>query len=187
MVNEPWLTTERLILRRPQADDVGSVFEIHSNPLTYRHHPNGVMSSPEEAALLLAAWVGHWDAHGFGYATVERRADGVVIGFAGAKHQHLPGQQILNLYYRFDPGAWGQGHATEATTAIVAWLAAHHPELPVVARVATGNPASVRVAERIGLVLQDLHDPHDPVEHRLYSSASLRPSPVKQSGRFAGT
>ena len=174
MTVEPWLTTERLVLRRPARADLSRVFDIHRNPLTYRHHPSGVMSSPEEAALLLAAWVGHWDAHGFGYAAVVCRADGRLLGFSGGKHQRILGQPILNLYYRFDPGAWGHGYATEAAGAIVGWLGSHRADLPVVARVATGNPASVRVARRCGLALQDQQDPGGNVEHHLYASASLR-------------
>lgn len=174
MTVQPWLTTERLVLRRPALADLGRVFEIHGNPLTYRHHPSGVMSSPQQAALLLAAWQGHWDAHGFGYAAVVRKADGVVLGFAGSKHQRILDQPALNLYYRFDPCAWGHGYASEAAGVIVGWLASHLADLPVVARVATGNPASIRVARRCGLVLQDEHDPGDLVEHQLYASASLR-------------
>lgn len=78
-----------------------------------------------------------------------------------------------NLYYRFDPSAWGQGYASEAAAAVVARLADEWPDLPVVARVATNNPVSVRVAERIGLVLQD-------AQHVLHASAPLRCQPVDE-------
>lgn len=170
---DPWLSTERVRLRRPDHTDLGQVFAVHSDPATYRHLPEAVMRTPEQAEQLLDAWVAHWDAYGFGYATVLRRSDGAILGFAGAKHQRLSGRPILHLYYRFDPAVWGQGYATEATTAILRRVGADLPELPVVARVATNNPGSVTGAQRVGLLLQDEQDPHDSVEHQLYASARL--------------
>ncbi|MGZ4599252.1 GNAT family N-acetyltransferase [Oryzihumus sp.] len=174
MDGEPWLTTRRLTLRRPGFGDVDRVFAIHGNPLTYRHHPSSRMASPDQAFGLLAAWTDHWEAHNFGYASVQLREGGALVGFAGAKNQTILGQSVLNMYYRFDPGAWGHGYATEAAVAVVGWLRAHHPELPVVARVATNNPSSIRVAQRAGLILQSVHDSADPVAHYLYASAPLR-------------
>lgn len=169
---QPWLTNERLNLRRPGPADLASVFAIHGNLPTYLHLPSAVMSSPDEAALLHAAGEQHWQDHGFGNASVHRQSDGLV---ADAKHQRVLGQRILNLYYRFDPSAWGQGYATEAAEAIVSWFAARHPGRPAVARVATINPASVCVVERIGLVLHSQHDPGGPVEHVLCTPPLLRP------------
>ncbi len=170
---EQWLRTPRLILRRPAVIDVDRVFAIHGNPLTYLHQPSGRMASPDQASSLLTAWVGHWEAHGFGYASVQPRDGDAVMGFAGAKHQTILGQPILNLYYRFDPGAWGHGYATEAVLAVVSWLRSNCSELPVVARVATNNPASIRVAQGVGLTRQRVHDPADPVAHHLYASGPL--------------
>lgn len=94
------------------------------------------------------------------------------------EHQRILSREILNLYYRFDPSAWGHGHATEAVRAIADRFAVDLPQLPVVARVATGKRASVSVARRCGLAVQDALDPqepHDPVAHGLYASAPLQP------------
>jgi RimJ/RimL family protein N-acetyltransferase len=64
----------------------------------------------------------------------------------------LQGQTILNLFYRFDPAAWGFGLASEAATAVTAWARGSVAEHPVVARVRPENVASQRVAVRAGLV-----------------------------------
>lgn len=175
-MTDPWLRTGRLLLRRPEPDDVRRVFEVHSDPRTYRHLPAGRMRHVDEAIALVAAWTRHWDEHGFGYAVVEHHGGHPALGFAGAKHQHVVGCDVLNLYYRFAPEAWGNGYAVECMRAVIDELAARLPELPVLARAATNNPA-VRVAERVGLVRQDVVDPHDPVPHVLLASSTLLPRP----------
>lgn len=63
----------------------------------------------------------------------------------------LRGHPVLNLFYRLDPSACGQGIATEAATAVVDWARTHQAECPVVARVRPGNLASARVAIKAGL------------------------------------
>lgn len=169
----PWLKTSRLTLRRSTVDDVDSVFAIHNDPSTYLHLPSARMTRPDQAARLVEAWLDHWEAEGFGYACVRPRAGGSVLGFAGAKRQTIRDQPALNLYYRFDPAAWGHGYATEAVLAVLDWLRGTYPELPVVARVASNNPASARVAQRVGLTRQRMQDLADPVPHHLYASRSL--------------
>ena len=176
MPGAPWLTTPRLVLRRPTADDLARLFEIHSDPETYRHLPNHAMSHLDQAAERLAHWTEHWTAYDFGYAVVELAAERTTIGYAGLFHHTLADRPVLNLYYRFDPVSWGHGYATEAAEAVLAWARVHRPELPVTARVATTNAASIALAERVGLTRQDVTDPTDPIEHLIFSSAPLAPA-----------
>ena len=168
----PWLTTDRLELWRPVPADADRVFAIHSDPETYRHHPEGRMTARAQADQRLGEWLADWQRHGFGYACVRRRGDPEVIGFAGVKPHTALDVPVLNIYYRFDPAAWGHGYAYEAVRAV---LDATAGGVPFLARVATANPASIRLAERLGLALQPEHDPLDPVPHHLFSSAPLAP------------
>ena len=167
------LTTERLTLRAPVASDLDHVYAIHSNPLTYQHLPSGAMTDVAQAQRRLDEWLQHWDEHGFGYAVVECTADAAVLGFTGPAHATLGDRPILNLYYRFDPSSWGHGYAAEAVTAVVGWSAEHHPDLPLVARIATNNPSSIRLAKRAGLTLQPVTDATDEVEHVIYATSSF--------------
>lgn len=58
---------------------------------------------------------------------------------------------VLNLFYRFDVSAWGQGVASEAATAVATWAARRRPDVPLIARVRPANAASQTVALRAGL------------------------------------
>ena len=170
---EPWLSTARLDLSRPTAADVDAVYAIHSDRRTYQHAVAGRMETRQQAINLLGASNEHWATRGFGYASVRLRGLPGIVGFAGVKHQVVRGAEVLNLYYRFAPAAWGSGYASEAAAALVTWAAAEHPDTPVIARTARNNPRSQRVAERIGLLRQDVADDRDPVPHWIYSSARL--------------
>jgi RimJ/RimL family protein N-acetyltransferase len=63
----------------------------------------------------------------------------------------LSDMKVLNLFYRFDSAAWGQGLASEAATAVATWASRQVPHLPLIARVRPANVASQRVAIRAGL------------------------------------
>ena len=170
----PWLGTARLVAWVPTAADEPAVWAIHSDPDTYRHVPSARLTRPEDAARLLSTWMDHWNRYGFGYATVRSVDDPTVLGFAGARFAALNGAEVLNLYYRFAPRAWGVGYATEIARAVAQWAAAEHPTVPLIARVATNNPPSVRVAERIGLVRTDLQDRGDEVDHLIFASRPVQ-------------
>jgi ribosomal-protein-alanine N-acetyltransferase len=59
---------------------------------------------------------------------------------------------VLNLFYRFDPAAWGRGLATEAVSAVIEWVTCIRPDQRLVARIRPENTPSARVAAKTGLV-----------------------------------
>jgi RimJ/RimL family protein N-acetyltransferase len=144
------MLTDRLSLRRPVPADIAAILRLHRDPVACAHNPSDMITTRGEAIERYHRWDGHWAAHGFGYWAVCNR-NGDLLGFCGLKTMRLHERTVLNLFYRLDPAAWGNGIATEAATAVVAWAAAHGPGLPVAARVRPGNVASARVAERAGL------------------------------------
>lgn len=146
------LLTARLVLRRPAPQDTGAIFAIHSDPRTYVHNPSDALSSLEEAGQLFGRWDGHWRRFGFGYWVVRWRDATAPVGFCGVKVMRFGDQQVLNLFYRLDPGVWGHGVGSEAAAAVVTWASRRHPEYPLIARVRPGNVASQRVAVHAGLI-----------------------------------
>lgn len=145
------LRTARLTLRRPCDTDIDAIFAIHADPVTCLHNPSDALTRPEEAVELQARWDAQWRDCGYGYWVVRRHGSAAPLGFCGIKPMDLNGTRVLNLFYRFDVPAWGQGFASEAATAVTAWAARYVPELPVIARVRPANVASQHVATRAGL------------------------------------
>jgi RimJ/RimL family protein N-acetyltransferase len=91
---------------------------------------------------------------GLGLWAVERRTDGVVIGEVGlnAVNQALPVAPAIEMSWRMFPAVWGQGYASEAATAVLAWGLVHLPPgLDLIAFTAESNHRSQAVMRRIGL------------------------------------
>lgn len=146
------LVTARLSLRRPCPEDIDAIFAIHHDPKACAHNPAEMLGSRAEAEELFRRWDSHWRRYGFGYWVIHpREGPRRVLGFCGLKLMRLRGREVLNLFYRLDPAVWGNGVATEAATAAVAWGANHIGDRPIVARVHPENIVSAAVATRTGL------------------------------------
>lgn len=144
------VATERLLLRRPVHEDLGELHRIHADARTWEHRPEARHGNRAQSGRRLASWLAHWEAHGYGYWTVEHR--GRIVGFGGLMLlAGWQGRDALNLYYRLEPESWGRGYASELALAAVQLAARELPDLLVVARIRHGNERSVRVAERAGL------------------------------------
>ncbi|NGQ94694.1 GNAT family N-acetyltransferase [Brevibacillus sp. SYP-B805] len=160
------IQTERLILRTPRPGDEHAIFAIHAHPETNQHNPAGPMKDLSEAQQRLSRWMEDWSVHGIGYWCISTRNDPQVIGVSGVRVMEWSGRQVLNLYYRYVPDAWGKGYATEAAKEAVKAANRHLPALPVVARTRPTNISSMRVAERAGLVRRP---ELDTAEHVVYA------------------
>ncbi|MCP2328622.1 RimJ/RimL family protein N-acetyltransferase [Hamadaea flava] len=166
-----WWRTDRLLLCRPTAADAAEHFAIHADPATNVHNPAGPQTDRAESEQTLGAWAFQWAKSGFGYWTVRLAETGEVIGFGGVRPA-LPGEDGLNLYYRFTPAAWGHGYAQELGRAALELARRRAPGEPVLALIRPENAASIRVAERLGLTLDG------PVERELgtYLRYVIRPA-----------
>jgi RimJ/RimL family protein N-acetyltransferase len=146
------LLTSRLALRRPVRQDAGAIFSIHSDPRTCVHNPSDALATREDAELLFERWDEHWRQFGFGYWVVRWRNSEQPLGFCGVKVMQLAGSQVLNLFCRLDPLAWGHGVGSEATAGVVRWASRRLPEYSLIARVRPENLASQRVVTHAGLI-----------------------------------
>ena len=141
--------TDRLILSHVGDSDTDDWHRIHADPRLWTHYPTGRHTAREQTAELIQTSVAAWDGAGLGYWTVRDRLDGPVVGCGGCRP--VAGQQRWNLYYRFDPSTHGKGYATELARVAVEAANAVAPHWPVTALMLETNPASWRVAEKIGL------------------------------------
>lgn len=149
-VDDVWLTTSRLVLRRPRADDLDDYIRLHTDPRTYRHKPAS-MPSPARCEERLAHDLASWQGEGVGYVAVQARDSGRVIGWAGLRVERDYGPAHLNLYFRLGAESHGLGYGREIARALVAWAAEHRPDLPVTAMVAPVNAASLATCRAAGL------------------------------------
>jgi [ribosomal protein S5]-alanine N-acetyltransferase len=144
--------TSRLRLRRPRLPaDSAAMFAIHGDPATNLYNPFGADPDSASSEERLQQWIDQWKADGFGYWAALLPQSEEIVGFGGVRHFIWRDRDILNLYYRFTPSAWGQGYAAELAQTAVALARKHLPMWPVVARVRANNRPSIRTAERAGL------------------------------------
>ncbi|UZW57326.1 GNAT family N-acetyltransferase [Sphingobium sp. JS3065] len=102
----------------------------------------------EDVAERLAVEISNWRLHGIQYWPVFHLSDGRLAGCCGLRPRDM-NARIAELGFQFCADAWGQGFATEASTAVIEWartegfsalIAGHHPD----------NLASKRALVRLG-------------------------------------
>ncbi|MFF2271129.1 GNAT family N-acetyltransferase [Agromyces sp. NPDC058136] len=154
------IDTERLRLEPLVERDLAEVHAIYADPDTWRHLPSGRHLDAATTAAMLERSARSWRAAGVGTWVVRRNdaearrlgaSAATVLGTAAATA--IDGG-MLNLGYRFAPAAWGSGYASEAAAAVLAAAGEAAPARTLTARVLVGNPASIRVLERLGLELR---------------------------------
>ncbi len=139
------LTTDRLVLRTPTFDDVPAWHAIYLDAEEVWY--GAPRSSLEENRAKLERQIQHHEEHGYGMWSVE--LSGETIGSAGL--QHLEGGPEVEVGYRFLKQYWGQGYATEAARASIAYGFNEVGLDRIVAVALESNTASRRVLEKCGL------------------------------------
>ena len=152
--------TERLIIRDWRDEDRPVFAAIVANPQARVHQP-GLVSRAESDAFI-DRQIETIERIGCGFAVVERKSDGAVIGDGGIRPvpDNLPfsGAGSFEIGWQLDPRYFGLGFATEAARG---WL--EHGFLvlrlgQVVAYTATINTPSENVMKRIGMTRDRARD-----------------------------
>jgi RimJ/RimL family protein N-acetyltransferase len=149
----PILETPRLRLRPFRESDLEAQAATLADPDVVRHL-GGTPFSREDSWRRMLAASGMWALLGYGYWLAERREDGAYlgqIGFADIKRDMIPNIEGLpEMGWIFSPQAQGQGYATEAGLAALAWADEALKAREIVAIISHGNAPSIRVAEKLG-------------------------------------
>ncbi|HYD11809.1 MAG TPA: GNAT family N-acetyltransferase [Allosphingosinicella sp.] len=149
----PVLETARLILRPFEESDLDAQARAMGDPEVMRYLGANPLSREDTWRRMLCA-PGLWTLVGFGYWAVVARDDGRYLGqlgFADFKRDMTPSiEGLLEIGWIFAPAAQGQGYATEAAQAALAWADAVLAPDEVVAIIDAENAPSIRVAEKIG-------------------------------------
>ena len=135
-------------------DDLDWLSELFADGNVTRHLATGRLSG-EEAREFAREFIDdslkEFAAFDCGAMAVEHREDGLTIGYGGLRT--LPDiDHCAELIYALSPGYWGQGLASEAAGAIVAWGFREFTDLnEIIALARPENSASITVMQRTGL------------------------------------
>jgi RimJ/RimL family protein N-acetyltransferase len=139
-------TTDRLLLRKPRAEDAPAMFATYGqDPEVTRYlafRPHREVKDAEEA---IARSLENWDSGKSHTWLIFRRDSDELVGAISARHD-----QGLNFGYLLARPFWGRGFMSEALNAITAWAFAQPSVFRVWAVCDCENRASARLLDRNG-------------------------------------
>ncbi|MBX3577335.1 MAG: GNAT family N-acetyltransferase [Rhizobiaceae bacterium] len=147
------IETPRLLLRPYGRADFDDYVRLWSDPVVTRFI-GGQPFTREQSWTRFLRHPGMWAFLGFGSFAAYDRQSGRHIGEAGF-HDMMRDlepsiQGTMETGWAFLPEAHGKGIATEAVRAVLDWADANQPATRVTCFIDTGNPASLRIAEKAG-------------------------------------
>ena len=159
------IETGRLLLRRPQLDDLDRWAELMADETAARYI-GGVQPKPMVWRSMMAI-AGAWELTGVGMFSVIEKATGRWIGRIGPWQPYgWPGTEIG---WSLHPDTWGRGYALEAARATMDYAVDTLGWTDIIHSIHPDNAPSQRLAERLGSVNRGpgkLPAPyeHDPVD-----------------------
>jgi RimJ/RimL family protein N-acetyltransferase len=148
----PTVETARLRLRAFHAADLDAYSAMQANPNVMRYLLTGQTATRVQVWYTMLTSAGSWALRGYGMWAVEEVAGGRFIGSVGLfEPLDWPEPEVA---YSLDEPFWHQGFATEAAGAARDWLFANFPVDRLTSFIRPENGASIRVAERLGAVLE---------------------------------
>ncbi len=148
----PVIETARLRLRAHRAADLDACAAMWADPAVTRYI-GGKPATRQESWTKLLRYAGMWALLGYGYWALEERATGRFAGELGFAdfERGLAALDAPEIGWALASHAHGNGYATEAVRAAVAWAdGAFAPPARTVCMIAPANVASIRVAEKCG-------------------------------------
>lgn len=157
----PTLTTPRLTLRAPKAED----FDVFADFfMSERAQFVGGPATREQSWRMLATELGHWPLRGYGRWAVEETATGRFAGIIGPWNPD--GWPEPEIGWDLMNGFEGKGYATEAALASLEYAYGTLGWTTAISLVAPPNHGSRKVAQRLGARHDGTfdHERHGPLE-----------------------
>jgi RimJ/RimL family protein N-acetyltransferase len=160
--------TDRLALRRWRMEDREPFAAINADPEVMRFIGTGPMLGRGLSDELLTRFEREWEVRGFGLWALSARddPDERLLGFCGLTvPMFLPSVlPAVEVGWRMAREAWGQGYATEAAGAALAFGFEEHAIEEILAIVDPDNERSLRVCAKLGM--SDRADRTHPATHK---------------------
>ncbi len=158
MGSQPQLRTDRLLLRRWQADDLEPFAAINADPLVMEYFPATL--TRERSAALIERFERFFEDHGYGLWAVEIPGEEPLAGYVGINPVEIDVAftPAVELGWRLGRAFWGRGIASEAANAAVAFAFEQLGLSELVAYTAVINTRSRRLMERLGMTRDPAED-----------------------------
>ena len=159
--------TERLHGRRPEEGDLDDYVRIFTDPRIDEEIWPADLRTADDAATVLRETIAHWDRWGFGAWTAVERSSEAVVGRVGLGHTTVNDHHEVEVAWFIDPGAWGNGYATELAEEAMRAAFTTLGLDSVVAYTTTVNQPSRAVMRKLGMSFEaDIE--HAGLPHVLY-------------------
>ena len=155
------ITTPRLLLRAWTEADRAPFAAMNADPAVMEHFP--ALLTRAESDALAGRIQEHLTTHGWGLWAVEERGTHGFIGFTGLARPCFEAHftPAVEVGWRLGRSSWGQGYATEAARAAVAYGFVTLQLAAIVSFTTVSNLRSQAVMRRLGMT----HDPADDFDH----------------------
>jgi len=147
----PTITTQRLVLRQIQDDDVHELFALRTDDRVNRFLDRPVPESLNDVRefIVKVNQITH-DNEGF-YWVITRKNENKLLGSIGLRNFE-PEQYQAEIGYELHPDHQGQGFMHEAITHVLAYGFGRLGLQAIIADTAPGNLQSIQILERHGFV-----------------------------------
>ncbi len=146
------IETPRLVLRPMQPTDLDDLLRIFTDPRVMASF-GGELFPREQMQRWLQRNLDHQTQYGYGLYSVILKSSGALIGDCGLEMLQVDGTTVAELGYDFRSDYWHRGYATEAAIAVRDYAFGILGLTQLISLIRTGNNASRRVAERVGMQL----------------------------------
>ncbi len=146
------LMTARLELRPLRHSDLAALTTMLGDPVGMAAWPAPL--TPQECEQWVERNLHRYQVDGFGRCAIVSRETGEFVGDAGLARTEVEGSPEVELGWVVRHDLWGRGIATEAAAAWRDYAFGQAGLDRIVSMIDAANPASIRVAEKIGMAME---------------------------------
>jgi RimJ/RimL family protein N-acetyltransferase len=148
MVIPPQMTTERLHMRLPCADDLDPLGDLYNDSLTLGHVGTEAVWGRENIRRRLEGWSADYQQRGYTVYTLVQRLDGTVVGVCGLSPEETDGSPEVTCIIgrRF----WACGYGREAVTALLSHVRAAPEPDDLTVRIEADHPSLAYMERELG-------------------------------------
>jgi RimJ/RimL family protein N-acetyltransferase len=152
------LETERLVLRRFVPEDLDDLYTLYQDSEIRQFFPESILSYAQTKEELEWFSNGHPRFPELGLWATMNKKSGEFMGRCGLLPWIIEERQEVEVAYLLGKKFWGQGFASEAGLGIVHYAFGELNLSRLICLIDPENSASIKVAERIGMSLEQRVD-----------------------------